>query len=170
MPMPRLISVVPVAVITLVSQWTACLVFAGAQPSSTAGAYSNVEYGVRTVSDPPQAWRTGRSTLMPWLYLLEDFTYEWGRERGRYELRGNQLLLSGSYRAWGPGRIDQDRRIIFNFRRASETGILQEFLVVMGYRGSLRDYPSRRLRGSVPRSATARNARSLRHLPQGGNV
>jgi len=110
-------------------------------PTPVAGVYSNVEYGVRTVRDPPLPWRTGRNTLMPWLYLLEDSSYVWGRDRGRYEVRGNQLLLSGSYRTWGPGSIDRDRRIIFNFRRPGQDGTLQEFLVVMGYRGSLREYP-----------------------------
>ncbi|MDQ7842633.1 MAG: hypothetical protein QN141_00890 [Armatimonadota bacterium] len=108
---------------------------------SVVGAYSNVGYTVRTVGEPAGLGRTSINRLMPWLYLLEAGTYEWGRERGTYQVRDDELRLSGSYRAWGPGKIDADRRITFTFRKPDAAGRLQEFIVVMGYRGALTDYP-----------------------------
>lgn len=112
-----------------------------AATASVVGAYSNAGYTVRTIGEPVVRGRMSVNRLMPWLYLLEDGTYEWGRERGTYEVRGHDLRLSGSYRAWGPGKIDADRRITFTFRKPDALGRLQEFIVVMGYRGPLTDYP-----------------------------
>jgi hypothetical protein len=105
------------------------------------GAYSNLIFQIREAGSTE--WpRSGRSPLMPWLYLLEDFTYEWGRDRGTYRVQQDDVLLSGAYKAWGPGRVDRDRRITFRFSRIDANGRKQELAVVMAYRGSLKDYPS----------------------------
>ncbi|MBI4537921.1 MAG: hypothetical protein HY704_00250 [Gemmatimonadetes bacterium] len=87
--------------------------------------------------------------MLPWLYLLEDLTYEWGSARGTYTVRGDALVLSGAYGPWGPGKILPDRRLFFDFARWDAAGGLQLIKLVFSYRGSLDAYPppSRRWSG-----------------------
>lgn len=109
--------------------------------SPVAGTYSNLVYQIREVGSAAGSGRGGRNALMPWLYLLDDYTYIWGRDRGTYRIEKRAVLLSGAYGAWGPGQIDADRRITFKFFRTDQAGVKQEVLVQMAYRGSLQDYP-----------------------------
>ena len=59
----------------------------------------------------------GQNRLMPRLELNADHTYRWGRESGTYEYRDGKILLSGSYAAWGPGKVDKDYKIWFEFTK-----------------------------------------------------
>ncbi|HEV2495341.1 MAG TPA: hypothetical protein VG204_19970 [Terriglobia bacterium] len=54
---------------------------------------------------------------MPRLELRRDQTYRWGRESGTFQFRVERLYFSGSYAAWGPGYVDKDRRIWFQFSK-----------------------------------------------------
>jgi hypothetical protein len=109
--------------------------------SPVAGTYSNLVYQIREVGSSASSGRGGRNALMPWLYLLDDYTYIWGRDRGSHRIEKRAVLLSGAYGAWGPGQIDADRRVTFKFFRTDQAGVKQEVLVQMAYRGSLQDYP-----------------------------
>ena len=74
-----------------------------------AGTYANLSFNVDGAG--------GQNRLMPRLELKADSTYRWGRESGTYEFRDGKILLSGSYAAWGPGKVDKDRKIWFEFTK-----------------------------------------------------
>ncbi|MBI5368157.1 MAG: hypothetical protein HZA54_14060, partial [Planctomycetes bacterium] len=76
------------------------------------------------------------SAGMPWLYLMRDGAYQWGADAGTFQIRDGQLLLSGSYKEWGPGRFDEERRLAFAFTREGK-----KLAVTLGYRGSIEEYP-----------------------------
>jgi hypothetical protein len=74
-----------------------------------AGTYANLSFHVDGMG--------GQNRLMPRLKLNADSTYRWGRESGTYEYRDGKILLSGSYAAWGPGKVDKDYKIRFLFTK-----------------------------------------------------
>ncbi|MBI4278717.1 MAG: hypothetical protein HY660_09695 [Armatimonadetes bacterium] len=113
-----------------------------------AGAYS-------TLGATVNGQQVRRATQMPWLYLLEDFTYEWGSARGTYRVEAGRVLLAGPYQSWGPGRIAEEpgrRLIIFHYTRTDQAGRAQLMNVTLLYRGPLHEYPppSRRSGASTP--------------------
>lgn len=98
-----------------------CLVILGApglglQASETGqgivGTYANLSFNVDGAG--------GQNRLMPRLEIHADATYRWGRESGTYQYRGGNLYFSGSYTAWGPGRVDKDRKIWFEFTKGGK--------------------------------------------------
>ncbi|GEM_PF-3575034 len=101
---------------------------AQAPPANVAGTYANLSFNVDGYG--------GANRGMSWLYLLSNGTYIWGREQGTYSCRGGMLYLSGSYSAWGPGRIDADMKIWYEFNKSGK-----KYTVTMYRRGSLQDYP-----------------------------
>jgi hypothetical protein len=78
-------------------------------PADVAGTYANLSFNVDGAG--------GQNRLMPRLVLASDHTYKWGRESGTYEYRDGKVYLSGSYAAWGPGRVDKDYKIWFEFTK-----------------------------------------------------
>jgi len=78
-------------------------------PASVVGTYRNLSFNVNGAG--------GQNRLMPGLELRDDHTYQWGRESGKYEYRDGRVSLSGSYAAWGPGKVDPDSRIRFEFTK-----------------------------------------------------
>lgn len=74
-----------------------------------AGTYANLSFNVDGMG--------GQNRLMPRLELRRDQTYRWGRESGNWQLRDGKLYFSGTYASWGPGYVDQDRRIWFQFTK-----------------------------------------------------
>lgn len=90
-----------------------------ASPASVVGTYANLSYNVDGAG--------GQNRLMPRLELRADGRYQWGREAGTYEYKAGKVRLSGSYAAWGPGSIDDDHRIRFEFVRGGK-----KFTVTMG--------------------------------------
>lgn len=99
-----------------------------ADVAAASGCYCNLSFNVDGLG--------GRNTAMPQLYLMPDGSYAWGSDAGRYEVKDGKLLLAGSYREWGPGALDTDRRIMFRFQKGGK-----EFVCTMSYRGSVTDYP-----------------------------
>lgn len=83
----------------------------GAQdsPAGVVGTYANLSFNVDGAG--------GQNRLMPRLELHGDKTYTWGREAGTYEYREGKVRLSGSYPAWGSGRVDKDGKIWFEFTK-----------------------------------------------------
>ena len=78
-------------------------------PASVAGTYANLSFNVDGAG--------GQNRLMPRLELRADGAYRWGRESGTYEYREGKVTLSGSYASWGPGRVDEDLKIWFEFTK-----------------------------------------------------
>lgn len=78
-------------------------------PASVAGTYANLSFNVNGMG--------GQNRFMSRLALHKDGKYEWGKEKGAYEYRGGNVYLSGSYAAWGPGKIDKDHKIWFEFTK-----------------------------------------------------
>jgi len=76
---------------------------------SVVGTYANLSFNVDGGG--------GQSRLMPRLELRKDSSYQWGRESGTYEYRDGKVYLSGSYAAWGPGKVDKDYKIWFEFTK-----------------------------------------------------
>jgi hypothetical protein len=74
-----------------------------------AGTYANLSFNVDGLG--------GQNRLMPRLELNADNTYGWGRESGTYEYRDGKVYLSGPYGHWGPGRVDKDYKIWFEFTK-----------------------------------------------------
>lgn len=74
-----------------------------------AGTYANLSFNVDGIG--------GQNRLMPRLELNADSIYRWGRESGTYEYRDGKILLSGSYASWGPGKVDKDYKIWFEFTK-----------------------------------------------------
>ncbi len=58
------------------------------------------------------AYTGRRCPLEPWLKILPDKSYEWGREKGRWEYRGGALTLSERS---GAGRLDSNGKLIFEY-------------------------------------------------------
>jgi hypothetical protein len=81
-------------------------------PASVAGTYANLSFNVDGAG--------GQNRLMPRLELRADQTYRWGRESGTYEYRDGRIYLSGSYSSWGPGRVDEDGKIWFEFTKGGK--------------------------------------------------
>jgi hypothetical protein len=78
-------------------------------PLALVGTYAKVSFNVDGVG--------GQNRLMPRLELRADQTYRWGRESGTYRLRDGRLYFSGSYATWGPGYVDRDQRVQFQFAK-----------------------------------------------------
>lgn len=78
-------------------------------PAKVAGTYANLSFNVDGAG--------GQNRLMPRLELRADGSYRWGRESGRFEYREGKIYLSGSYAVWGPGRLDKDMKIWFEFTK-----------------------------------------------------
>ena len=56
---------------------------------------------------------TGRPCrLEPWLKLLPNGSYEWGREQGKWELTGGVVSLSERS---GKGRLDANEKLVFEY-------------------------------------------------------
>lgn len=87
----------------------AMLAAAASAPADVAGTYANLSFNVDGAG--------GQNRLMPRLELHSDGTYNWGRESGKYEYRAGEVTLSGSYAAWGPGRVNKDYQIRFEFTK-----------------------------------------------------
>ena len=79
---------------------------------SVVGTYANLSYNVDGAG--------GQNRLMPRLEILAGSTYHWGRESGTYQYRSGKLYFSGSYSTWGPGRVDKDRKIWFEFTKGGK--------------------------------------------------
>jgi hypothetical protein len=73
------------------------------------GTYANLSFNVDGMG--------AQNRLMPRLELNADNTYRWGRASGTYTYGEGKVLLSGSYVAWGPGRVDKDYKIWFAFTK-----------------------------------------------------
>lgn len=80
-----------------------------AAPANVAGTYANLSFNVDGAG--------GQNRSMPRLDLDADKTYTWGKESGTYEYREGRIYLSGSHAAWGPGRVDSDFKIWFEFTK-----------------------------------------------------
>ncbi len=78
-------------------------------PAGLVGTYANLSFNVDGAG--------GQNRLMPRLELRADYAYRWGRETGTYEYRDGRVYLSGSYASWGPGRVDKDSKIWFEYRK-----------------------------------------------------
>ncbi|HEV2176576.1 MAG TPA: hypothetical protein VGW33_05160 [Terriglobia bacterium] len=85
---------------------------AGGASQSVVGTYANLSFNVNGAG--------GQNRLMPRLELHADGTYRWGSESGTYQYRGGKLYLSGSHSSWGPGRVDQDMKIWFDFTKGGK--------------------------------------------------
>ena len=56
---------------------------------------------------------TGRPCRVePWLKVLPDGQYEWGREKGKWEYSGGVLSLSERS---GKGRLDANEKLVFEY-------------------------------------------------------
>lgn len=100
-------------VICLITLW-ACYPMLTASDASqnVVGTYANLSFNVDGAG--------GQNRLMPRLAIRAGGTYQWGRESGTYQFRDGKLRLSGSYAAWGAGRVDKDRKIWFEFTRGGK--------------------------------------------------
>ncbi len=78
-------------------------------PAGVAGTSANLSFNVDGAG--------GQNRLMPRLELHADKTYKWGRESGTYEFREGKVRFSGSYAAWGPGRLDKDGKLWVEFTK-----------------------------------------------------
>jgi hypothetical protein len=97
----------------LVMLWTFCPgLKANDASQGVVGTYANLSFNVDGAG--------GQNRLMPRLDVRADGTYHWGRESGTYKYTGGKLQLSGSYAAWGPGRVDKDRKIWFEFTKGGK--------------------------------------------------
>ena len=102
-----------------------------AQAGAVAGTYSCESFNV--------GGRGGKPASMPWLYLLDNGTYKYGSAQGSYTYSDGVLRLTGANKSWGPGRVDKDRKIWFQFTTPSGYACTMTFY----RRGSLQDYPPR---------------------------
>ena len=89
--------------------------------SSVAGTYANLSFNVDGGG--------GQNRLMPRLELRADQTFLWGRESGTYQVREGGLYFSGSYSTWGPGRVDKDRKIWFQFTKGGKHFVVTMYRV-----------------------------------------
>ena len=96
----RVLALVAIGCVTIVAK---------EEHPSVAGTYANLSFNVDGAG--------GQNRSMPRLELSRDKTYRWGRESGTYEFSEGKVYLSGSYAAWGPGRVDKDSKIWFEFRK-----------------------------------------------------
>lgn len=85
---------------------------ASGAPQGVVGTYANLSYNVDGAG--------GQNRFMPRLEVHADATYHWGRESGTYQYRDGKIFFSGSYNAWGPGRVDKDRKIWFEFTKGGK--------------------------------------------------
>jgi hypothetical protein len=79
---------------------------------SVVGTYANLSYNVDGAG--------GQNRFMPRLEVRAGGTYQWGRESGTYQYRDGKIYFSGSYTAWGPGRVDKDMKIWFEFTKGGK--------------------------------------------------
>ena len=78
-------------------------------PAGVVGTYANLSFNVNGMG--------GQNRLMPRLTLHKDGKYGWGNQEGTYEYRDGEVYLSGSYAGWGPGKVDKDYKIWFEFTK-----------------------------------------------------
>jgi hypothetical protein len=100
-------------VLCLLMLWGCCPALGASEGSpNIVGTYANLSFNVDGAG--------GQNRLMPRLELRTDGTYRWGRESGTYKFHDGEVRLSGSYAAWGPGRVDKDRKIWFAFTKGGK--------------------------------------------------
>jgi len=86
-----------------------------------ASTYANLSFNVDGMG--------GQDSLMPRLELNTDNTYRWGGESGTYEYRVGKVYLSGSYATWGPGKVDKDYKIWFEFSKKEKRYMVTTYRV-----------------------------------------